>query len=88
MNAQQPVPHPTFEDRDGNTWYRWKDTLVQPFVADIYRGRKALTAPELAAEYWKCMSGLYDGHGKAARIRRDTIYRFAALPHASDSDYR
>lgn len=39
------------------------------------------TDAELAAEYWKVMSGLYDGHGKAARERRYTLERFHALPH-------
>lgn len=48
---------------------------------------KRFSEAELAAECWKLMSGLYDGHGKVARMRRDTLYRFAALPHASDSDY-
>ena len=27
------------------------------------------------------MSGLYDGHGKKARERRETILRFHSLPH-------
>jgi hypothetical protein len=50
--AGLPVAHPTFLDREGNTWYRWKDTLVKPYVADMYGELKHLTDAELAAEYW------------------------------------
>jgi len=42
---------------------------------------KRFSDAELAAEYWKLISGLYDGQGKVSRQRRDAIYRFATLPH-------
>ena len=42
---------------------------------------KRFTGPELMAEYWKVMSGLYDGHARAARARALTIKRFATQPN-------
>jgi len=42
---------------------------------------KRFSDAELAAEYWKLMSGLLDGHGKVARSRRAVMERFHTLPH-------
>ena len=42
---------------------------------------KRFTEAELCAEYWKLMSGLYDGHGKVARARRAVLERFYTIPH-------
>lgn len=47
----------------------------------ILATEKRFTDAELAAEYWKLMSGLLDGHGKVARHRRAVVDRFASLPH-------
>lgn len=47
---------------------------------------KRFTDAELAAEFWKLMAGLYDGHGKKARARREVIERFATLPHFDEME--
>jgi len=94
--ADLPVPHPTFLDRQGNVWYRWKDTLVLPQVADMYGERKRLTDPELGAILWFHVSreaqaevmGWQTDHAQdwintnqeECRIVR-ILERFAALPH-------
>ena len=94
MSNTLPVPHPVFEDRQGQPWYRWKDTLVPPSTADLYSGRKRLTHAELAAVYWMSSSrrerllGYKDGYWSATDSaaeeearRMNIIHRFATLPH-------
>lgn len=93
MTEQQPVPHPTFQDRHGQTWYVWKDTAVLPHVADMYTDRKRLTDPELAAEYWKqaesaATIAAYGGQPIRASRKITILERFATLPHASANGYQ
>jgi len=47
----------------------------------LFMTEKRFSDAELAAEYWKVMSGLFDGHGKASRVRREALERFHTLPH-------
>ena len=58
-----------------------RDTRTTYRAADRMAKEKRLTGPELAADYWLAMSGLLYGHGKVARKQRDTLRRFATLPH-------
>jgi hypothetical protein len=69
-----PLPkHPTADDVYfiGGAWA----------PACITAQDKRFMDAELVAEYWKVLGGLYDGHGKKARARRETLQRFATLPH-------
>lgn len=100
--TEQPVPHPTFEDRHGQTWYQWKDTAVLPHVADMYADLKKLTAAELAAEYWHFDMADFDYPADPDEITaeswtelmnrmrqaRAALHRFATLPHASENGYQ
>ena len=47
------------------------------WVRGPFRTHKRLTDAELAAEYWQAFSGVWDGHGKKARLRREVLKRFA-----------
>jgi hypothetical protein len=78
---------PTWEALDG-TRYADKHDPTHPVNVDFEIYRKRLQEYQLAAEYWQAYSGWIDGHGKKARLRRETIERFATLPHASESDYQ
>lgn len=59
------------------------------------RNRKRLADAELAAEYWAafadtnaCMDTPDHFSYKTHAAIENAIYRFATLPHASDTDYR
>lgn len=85
---QLPVPHPVVKDRDGQDWYRWKETCVKPWVADQYARNKHLTDAELAAEVWRSAAVHYarvPGPDAVEEGRLNGIFeRFAITPHLSE----
>jgi N-formylglutamate amidohydrolase len=93
--------HPLIQDRLGDDWYVWKDTGIRPHIADMYAGMKRLTAPELAAEYWRAVgdeSLISEGYSWEAMCgdwtqseldsgrRTDSLRRFAVLPHYDEAE--
>lgn len=92
MSYLLPVPHPVIEDRNGQPWYRWHDTLVPPSTADLYSARKRLTDPELAAEWQQsqrhmAVAVICTKPNATTEIHRtETLHRFAKLPHYDEED--